>query len=137
MNIAVLCPSEIALRRFMPALHVTDAFTFVGIGVASPSEWFGCRLAEVPAEAVADQQRREYSKAEVFVSRFGGRVFNSYSELLEDDEVEAVYVPLPPGLHFQWARAALAAGKHLLVEKPAAISFEESAELIKIATENE
>lgn len=135
MNIAVLCPSEIALRRFMPALRATGAFSFAGIGTASPEEWFGDRLTEISAGTVAEQQRREHSKAEAFVSHSGGKIFDSYAELLDAPSVDAVYIPLPPGLHFEWARKALAKGKHLLIEKPATVSAAESAELIDIAAD--
>ena len=48
--------------------------------------------------------------------------FTSYDDLLACDDVEAVYVPLPNGLHEQWVTAAAAAGKHVLCEKPLAIT---------------
>ncbi len=117
----------------MPALQQCGYFEFAGIGMASPEEWFGDGLAQVSPEDIAVQQQREREKADVFVSQFGGRRFDSYKALLSDPQVEAVYIPLPPGLHFRWAEAALQTGKHVLVEKPATTSLADSRRLIALA----
>ena len=55
--------------------------------------------------------------------------YGAYQDLLEDNEVEAVYIPLPNHLHFEWAIKALRSGKHVLVEKPIAMSSLEAQEL--------
>ncbi len=72
--------------------------------------------AEVVAVASRDLRRAEAFGAEHGIPRAHG----SYEALLEDPEVEAVYVPLPNALHVPWSIRALEAGKHVLCEKPLA-----------------
>jgi predicted dehydrogenase len=63
---------------------------------------------------------RDRGKAEEFRRRFGGRTaFGSYDEALADRAVDAVVIAIPPSFHLDLAQRALAAGKHVLVEKPA------------------
>jgi predicted dehydrogenase len=62
---------------------------------------------------------RDRSRAEAQAQRLGvPRVHSSYGALLEDSEVDAVYVALPNALHVPWSIRALEAGKHVLCEKP-------------------
>ena len=56
--------------------------------------------------------------------------FGSYQEMLESDQVDAVYISLPNHLHAEWTVRALQAGKHVLCEKPFAISLEEVDQMI-------
>jgi predicted dehydrogenase len=70
----------------------------------------------VEVGAVAARDRR---RAEAFAARYGvPTVHDSYDDLLGDPSLDAVYVPLPNGLHARWTLAALKAGKHVLCEKP-------------------
>ena len=72
--------------------------------------------------------------------RFAGkhriaRVHASYDALLADPEIEAVYNPLPNGLHAEWSIRALRAGKHVLCEKPFASNAEEAQRMAAAASE--
>ncbi len=129
VNIAVLCPSEIAYRRFMPALVQRDDFKFIGIGINSVAERYG---NDIPSEYIVQQMvSAERRKAEEFICEFGGILFSSYEEVVSSELIDAVYIPLPPALHYNWARKALENGKHVLVEKPATTSLSDTQELIE------
>lgn len=91
----------------------------------------GRSAAAVEVSAVA---ARDAGRARKFADRFGiARVHGSYEELLDDPNVDAVYLPLPNGLHGKWTSAALAAGKHVLCEKPLAANADEAAEVAAAA----
>ncbi|KAF8216887.1 NAD(P)-binding protein [Mycena galopus ATCC 62051] len=89
---------------------------------------------EVVVYAVA---ARSKERAAAFAKKHGiGKVFggpNSYQELLDDPEIDAIYNPLPNGLHYEWTMKALAAGKHVLLEKPAANTAEETRKMFELA----
>lgn len=59
--------------------------------------------------------------------------YGSYEELLSDPEIDAIYIPLPNHLHVEWAIKSLEAGKHVLCEKPIALSFPEAKYLLEAA----
>jgi len=59
------------------------------------------------------------------------RAYGSYADLLADPQVDAVYIPLPNHLHVPWSLRALAAGKHVLCEKPIALNAPEADQLIE------
>lgn len=74
------------------------------------------RSDSVEVVAVASRDR---ARAEEFARRWDiPTSHGSYDDLLADDDVEAVYIPLPNGMHHEWTMRALAAGRHVLCEKP-------------------
>jgi predicted dehydrogenase len=123
IRIGIIGPSEIAFRRFLPALAKLSDFKFAGVALADRSEWDADDLT----------RNDEQLKASAFIENYGGTIFNSYTDIINANEVDAIYIPLPPALHFHWAKKALIEGKHVLVEKPATISHQETRELIKLA----
>lgn len=133
IRLGVLCPSEIAFRRFLPSLQRVSEFSFAGIAIATPEEWTGTD-GEVCESTLAIIER-ERTKAQHFVENFGGKVYEGYYTLLSSPEVDVVYIPLPPALHFQWAKSALENGKHAYVEKPFTVNFDETKQLLAIAKE--
>lgn len=133
IRIGIICPSEIAFRRFMPALKKAEGdIQFAGIGYASPEEWFG-DTSKVSAEAIKEQQEREYAKAKTFIDAYGGKIYPEYKALIESRDIDAIYLPLPPALHYKWAKLALENEKHVFVEKPSTCYLKDTEDLINIA----
>src|SRR6516165_969060 len=76
----------------------------------------------------------EVKKAELLAAEFGAeKVEADYHRLLEDPNVDAVHICTPNALHFPMAKDALQAGKHVLCEKPLAVSVEEGRQLVELA----
>lgn len=89
--------------------------------------------AATPDVAVTALAARDPDLARAYAARHRiGRVLPDYQSLLDDDQIDAVYIPLPIGLHGQWTIKALRAGKHVLCEKALTANAAE-AELVRQA----
>jgi predicted dehydrogenase len=102
VRLGVLGCADVAVRRVLPAVAATP----------------GVRLVAVAS------RRRE--RAEHLAGAFGADAVTGYGALLARSDVDAVYLPLPSGLHAEWIGRALAAGKHVLAEKPLTTSAAET-----------
>src|SRR3984885_5720415 len=103
----VLGVANIAVKKVLPAMQ--------------RGEW-----CEIAAIASRDLKRAEEAAKELGIKKAHG----SYEELLADPEIEAIYNPLPNHLHVPWSIRAIEAGKHVLCEKPIALSVAECRDLM-------
>jgi predicted dehydrogenase len=91
----------------------------------------------VPAVTVAAVAARDASRAEHFALRHGiAKAYGSYQEILDDPEIDAIYNPLPNSLHGPWTLRAIAAGKHVLCEKPFASNADEAEQVVQAAADS-
>jgi predicted dehydrogenase len=88
----------------------------------------------VPEVAVTAIAARDPRRAAAYAKGHGiPRALASYDELVDDPDVDAVYNPLPNGLHCEWTLRALAAGKHVLCEKPLSSNAAEAEQMAEAA----
>ncbi|EJU02289.1 hypothetical protein DACRYDRAFT_99950 [Dacryopinax primogenitus] len=79
---------------------------------------------------------RNLDKAQKYAKKWGvPRAVKGWEAVLQDEEVDVVYNPLPNGLHYEWTIKALLAGKHVLLEKPATDTAEEAERIFALARE--
>lgn len=112
VKIGVLGCANIAERYVIPAIKDLSSF-FELIGVASRSE----------------------NKAQDFAKKFSTNAYLSYQFLIDSDEIDAVYIPLPNSMHYEWVKKSLMSGKHVLVEKSMACTLDQVIELNELAKE--
>lgn len=111
VRVGVLGCADIARRRMLPALA-------------------GQPLVDLVAVA-----SRDLVKARSFAEPFGCEAVQGYERLLARADIDAVYIPLPTAMHAEWTLRALAAGKHVLCEKPCVTGPAEAARVVAAARE--
>jgi predicted dehydrogenase len=80
---------------------------------------------------------RDQAKADAFAAKHNiGKAYGSYAAVVEDKDIDAVYIALPNGLHKEWAIKCAKAGKHVLCEKPMALSRADAEEMFEEAANN-
>ncbi|WP_342514883.1 Gfo/Idh/MocA family oxidoreductase [Sporosarcina sp. FSL K6-1522] len=82
--------------------------------------------------AIASSNERVGSIAEKFGIQ---KIYSTYEDLLDDEEIDAVYIPLPNHLHREWVEKAAEKGKHILCEKPAALTKKEVEEMVEFCNQ--
>lgn len=110
IRIGVLSSANIAKRSIIPEiLNLKEQFEFIGIA------------------------SRNLEKAVEVAESFSASPFGSYEELIDPLKVDALYIPLPNALHYQYAKMALEKGIHVLVEKSLGLNLQEVSDLVNLA----
>ena len=112
VKLGILGCSDIAFKRFMPATGNIDDLKVIVVG-----------------------EEYDRKKLEPFCNEYNLESEDSFAHLLSRKDIDAVYIPQPPALHYKWAKQALENGKHVLVEKPSTVSYSLSKELVDTASE--
>ena len=113
VNWGVLGAAAIATSRTMPALKNSPSATLLALASRDPAK----------GRAAADAAGVP-------------RLYTDYAALLADPDIDAVYVPLPNHMHFEWSARAMESGKHVLCEKPLCLKADEAAKLCAVRDRN-
>lgn len=109
IRVGVLGCAKIAERFLIPAFQSSNEFDLIGIA------------------------SRNQNTANKFAEKFLIKSFESYDSMLASNCIDAVYIPLPNSLHYEWIRKSLEMNLHVLVEKSMACSYDDVLELTELA----
>ena len=110
INIGILGCASIAERSVIPAILNLPKY-FKLVAVAS----------------------RSYEKADKFAKKFNCESVDSYDELIKRTDIDALYIPLPTGLHDKWVNKAIKSGKNVYAEKSMALNFSQAKKMVQNA----
>lgn len=120
----------------MTPVHPTPLHIGI-LGCANIAKQFARDVADSTQVSIQAVASRDLAKAQTFAHSFQiPRAHGSYEALLTDAALEAVYIPLPNSLHAEWAIRAMQAGKHVLCEKPLALSLTEVTRMFDVARQH-
>lgn len=96
------------------------------------------KIKIVSALIASIRKKRDFlEKAQLYASKHSiPKAYGSYDDLINDPDIDIVFVPLPNSMHAEWTIKAARAGKHVLCEKPLAISLDEAKAIQIAAQEN-
>ncbi|KAF8105028.1 hypothetical protein N665_0163s0002 [Sinapis alba] len=119
----------------------TDTPIRIGVmGCAEIARKVSRAINLAPNATIAAVASRSLEKAKSFATSNGypesTKIHGSYESILEDPEVDALYVPLPTSLHVEWAIRAAEKGKHILLEKPVAMNVAEFDKIVAACEAN-
>ncbi len=112
VKFGVIGCSRVAQKGIIPALCDSSFADFGMVGSRSPE------------------------KAKEFGARFGCDSYGTYEDVIANKNIDAVYVSLPNSMHEEWSVKAMEAGKHVLCEKPAALSYASAKRMVETAKKN-
>ncbi|MCH7686241.1 MAG: Gfo/Idh/MocA family oxidoreductase [Planctomycetes bacterium] len=107
------------------------------LGTARIAEKVAAAIHKANAAELTAVASRSGQRAAAWASEYGvTRSYGSYAELLNDSQLDAIYIPLPPSMHAEWTIKAAEKGKHVLCEKPLAMNAGEAREMAAACREN-
>lgn len=104
------------------------------LGCASIAKKMSTAILSTPGACLYAIGSRSLEKAQSFAKDngfpTGAKIYGSYQGVLDDETVDVVYIPLPTALHLEWALKAVEKRKHVLIEKPPALTTEDLDKII-------
>ncbi len=102
------------------------------LGCGAITEWHSRHLKTFRRDIAVSYASRDAAKADAYCRRHGGTSsYSSYASALDDPRVDAVLIAVPPRFHLELTLAALTAGKHVIVEKPAFLKMDEYRQAVE------